>query len=215
MIYADFVNGNYWGNGAVTDAATLFVANADWGNWNPAAIQAGQGMGANGASGGGEPTIARTFLTSVFAAGGTVVAVTNCPASADLAYTFELDFWDDPAFSSDYFGGFNQAGANFSGPAYSRIGISNPLGSTPDLGNVTPISVGTGMAFTIPASGADMAYSFNGGASVMLASEAPPVAWTDIGIYSYYDTLGAPGYLATLAIYAPQPNVDLPTLSTP
>jgi hypothetical protein len=214
-IYADFVNGNYWGNGAVTTAVALFEHNADWGDWNPACIQAGLGLSPTDLTGSNNcwAQVVSTFYGSLLTTGATFVTIGHAPdITGSGQYDFEADLWDDPGFTAQS-GAFPLIYFDTNATPGNVVEFYNGLDSRVD--GPTPPTVATAkVAYTV-ATTPTMSYSFNGASILSIASGTQPNPWTNIGLaVNVYGNLGA-GYMTSIAIYAPQPDADLPTLSTP
>lgn len=214
-IYADFVNGNYWGNGAETTAGALFEHNANWGDWNSACIQSGLGLAPTDNTGNNNcwPQIVSTFYGVLLTSGATFVTTGSAPdITGSEQYDFEADLWDDPGFTA-------QAGAfatqYFNGQVIpgTAVQLYNGLDSRSDA-PILPNINNNKLSYTVKAT-TPMSYSLNGASILSTSSGIQPNPWTNIGLaVNDYGTLGV-GYMTSVAIYAPQLDSDLSALSTP
>jgi hypothetical protein len=222
VIYADFKNGHYWGNGAVTDAATLFVHNSNWGGYDPAIdIVPGSGLGGPNTGSTGNPAIDPSFYGTLLTTGFTgVIAWHFDDPTKLLSYFGPLNGigMTDNAFNNYYDGDCavtspltsNPPGLGFQGQ------LENPTGNSGDILTSYPSTTNGTFAFNVVFG--TQAMSANGSSIITYPSTTPSEPLTIVGITAIYaadnPSFQAPVWMTTAAIYAPQPNTDLPTLST-
>lgn len=217
VIYADFKNGHYWGNGAETTPDLLFEHNANWGDYNPASIQAGLGLGPTTILNSGDawPQVVASFYGTLLTTGATFVLTGHASnITTDSYFDIEADLWDDPGYTAQY-GAFVQdffSAWSGSGSPGQFVQIYNAAANA-DNGPLASAAHDIKLAYSAISS--PMFYSLNGGATTSISSESPPNPWTNIGLTVHNNTTPGEGFMTSIAIYAPQPNTDLPTLSTP
>jgi hypothetical protein len=224
VIVCDFANGRYWVNGAATPVPPI-VADATWGVWNPSTITPGLGVIQN-IGGNTQPNNGTITLPVALRAGLTLKATANISgtmwtngsliSSAQWAFAFR-----NTAQSINQRGTFQQ----------TRIG------GGPNT-NLVLFMANTGNVSTIPLQNlatSQNAPSHKGAFNFMPGTTAPPAASlggqptvvgtvADTSIQAPFNvgfwtpaagnqTPSATSYLALLAIYALQPNADLPAIA--
>jgi hypothetical protein len=194
VIYADFANGNYWGNGATTTAAALFTQNLDWGPFDPATIVAGLGLGASTFD--AQPTIVADFYADLLTTGFTFVSTTNTPDTSDYHFIASVELADFPGFTNEYTGNIATS-ADVTAPGHA-------------LHKAAPVATHVTGALTIGFS--EIALCVAGGEVFVDASAVPVTPLTNIALFSKWSAT-KPSYLQSFALYAPQPNIDLQALS--
>ena len=206
LIYADFKNGHYWADGGIVASTDLFYTNPAWGTFDPASIVTGFGL-AMLTSAHARPSIVHTYLTFDLKNCTVVYRIHIGGDLTNYSVGSEIDVWQSPDYTYDAWGEYT--GSSGSGSPLPPI-YASPDATTVS-GSAIALAVDMGNAFTV--TGLKTTGSMNGGVITSVTGGAPGVDPTDISVVCIgSDPLN---FLTSFAIYAPQPDADLPALSTP
>lgn len=218
FILLDFQNGLYWASGAVVALNAVLVENLDWGAYDPSAVVAGHGLGAQAAPGANNalPTLVRGILGPAFISGATFVC--EIILTGDLLETSvvaDVEFVSLPDFNSEY-GSQVAWMSNRTGIDVLPTSTAQVINQTDNLNNILTLpedEVGVHrQAVTVAASG--LKYAIDGTLQTALdATVTQSTPFTDIALF-IYSSGPVLSYMQKLIVYLPQPEADLPALST-
>lgn len=211
----DFKNGRYWtGTAETTDPLDVLEENTDWGPFDVSSIVADHGLtSVNGAN--SEPVVKSVLTTALLVSGFTGVATTNQADDGSEAYNaFDLEMVQLPDYTSEYSVEM-QSLVNSADPTNS---VLSALNQADNLTETVPAQDGGGLhkvAATITFDA--LSWAIDGSLLTGITpTVAPDPVPTHIALFNYYnDALSPASYLELLAIFVPQPDADLPTLSAP
>lgn len=206
VIYADFVNERYWGNGNILTAAQLFVEDAaNWGTWSETAIVPGQGLDFSNAN--SNPVVNPAYVGPVVPLCSVVFSATIGDTTSTDSFAVEVDVVNLPSFAGDAWAAIfydpNSAGTR----VQAGFGaLNNWNGDAPAV----PISSPMGVAFTVYSN-----YTIGsacGAPNFTTPNPGPPIGQPQhLAIEGHGPRVC---HMTTFSAYVPQPDVDLPTLST-
>lgn len=199
-IAADFKNGRYWGSGAETTAGALFVENANWGDFDPASIVAASGLGSDDST--ALPTVAHSFLGTLLTTGFTAVITSGLTVNASTNASHYVTATDLPGYNNLYNAAFVAGAGDTNGRIVTSVGQTD----------TATVAIAATLKSAITVNFTTSAACLDGGTVVTQASASPGTPLTDICLEADFST-GFPAYMELLAIYTPQPDADLPTLS--
>jgi hypothetical protein len=202
VIYADFVNGNYWAAGQTRALGDLFVQNDAWGTWVPdSAVSPGNGL--DFSSGYAQPTVNHAYIGPVVSE-CTIVWESTALTSGSWG-PVQADLLELPGFTVD--GATKVKGQSGFGTSAAYWSLAGNSASSGLIGTPSLVAV----AYTVYSD--HTLGSINGQAATSTAVQAAPASPTDIAIAEGSGLAGL--FMRWFSVYTPQPDADLPTLSTP
>lgn len=226
---ADFKNGNYWANGALTTLADMFYENTNVGPWNATGVVDDQGLGGNWDVNGDPqpdrppsfPNVATDLIpTAWLTAGATLLmqTFTTAPTTVGQGIGAATFLWDSPDFSilsaleMDYAtgGALNQ---------YDSFYINQLANQIDD--NITPTPAVCRAVINQVLTLGTMYGSTNGGTVQSQVTTLSINPATDLNINCYWDNGPTDPhgtgevYVTLWAAYDLQPHADLATMSVP
>lgn len=199
VVYADAKNGHYWKNNAISTAAAVLTENLDWSAWNASGISPGFGLQRPPLTN-LSPVIAG--VDTVIVTGLTVVVQGLIAADPDVGGTAY------GAAVADIPGYVNETDTYVSVPAGGVVeAYDNGVHTV-----LTPVSVLGVSRFVTSFTPTRSAYSYNGSA-VEGVDYAAVADRNMLGIVIPNFDSSPNSFVESVAVYALQPEVDLPTLS--
>jgi hypothetical protein len=198
-IYSDFVNGHYWAAGSVRTLTNLWGSSSIT-TFNPASVVPGSGLDMTT----GAPSLQNPYFLEI-AGGATVVVAVNLDNVLSDGYVINVQ-----NISADFANSQTVQFGSFSSH-HMQIDLFPPNPNGSDVFSAA-VSTAASMALAATFQPAQTIGSLQGGAVYMTANDPSETAAQIFAISCGADSAG---YVTTVAIYQPQPDSDLPTLSTP
>lgn len=208
-VYADFVNGHYWGGSAELALSTLLVSNADFaGTFNTAHVEAGVGLKEDTSSNTSFPVVASAYATEILAGTTAVMNIEqgNAQTIAEIgmyklpSYSHGNSIYIKPSVGFPGSSRIEQYLYNDSDYADKETSLASEAGDYRTAVTMTPTK---------------NVQSTNGSATETVAppgSSAPDVTHVGFGMGGTNNAL-TPAIILNIAFYAPQDDADLPGMS--
>lgn len=204
VVYGNFKDGHYWANGAVVGVDDVFYADTNWGDWDSSVVVPGSGIPPAVPS--NQPAIVQALIAGVLGSLPATVVVTTSVIGADFSSNLvECDVYDTASFDFD-------ASAQIANPSSGafHLHVSAPSDGSATDGDISSVAT-LAMAFNVYSD--QIVGSLNGRATITASGGDPGILPDSVALDPSSQLLS--GFVAAIAVYASQPDADLPTLSTP